>query len=278
MVWIIVLLTYKSHDSINSALVSTGTNTGSTRSGSSKGPSKIAMITFTTDERTYTVQALKNKHDYARKHNYDIHVDFEAPDEQGMMWHKLGMVERLIKDPNNHYDWIWWLDFDILITNYRISLESIITDALANATKPDDIDFILTPDCMELNAGSMLFRAHPRTLDFLSRARAYGKTHSDQSEQDCIRDLIYGNEGDGSKKLDENGKRIQIEKSALFIPQYKINAFPEEIGCYDGTYEGWKDGMFVAHFAGAWAHLKVDDPYGELFRKYGGRVDQAKDL
>jgi mannan polymerase II complex MNN10 subunit len=54
----------------------------------------------------------------------------------------------------------------------------------------------------------------------------------------------------------------------VYIPQYKINAFPKEIQCYDEESRAWKRGDFVIHFAGAWAHLKMDDPTGFLMRKY----------
>jgi len=62
------------------------------------------------------------------------------------MWHKFNMVERLVNDPDKHYDWIWWLDFDVLITNQTIALADIISSNLVNATHPDEIDFMLTPD------------------------------------------------------------------------------------------------------------------------------------
>lgn len=63
---------------------------------------------------------------------------------------------------------------------------------------------------------------------------------------------------------DKNGEA----KQALWIPQWKINAFPDEIKCWDKYGRGWERGMFVVHFAGAWAHVKEDDPTGFLMRKY----------
>ena len=54
------------------------------------------------------------------------------------------MMERLIKA--GQHDWIWWLDFDTLFTNMTIKVTDIIQESLANATNPDDIDFLLTDD------------------------------------------------------------------------------------------------------------------------------------
>ena len=59
------------------------------------------------------------------------------------------------------------------------------------------------------------------------------------------------------------------------IPQWRINAFPEEIKCWDerdSPKRGWEKGSFVIHFAGAWAHMKREDPTGYLMEKY------AKDI
>jgi mannan polymerase II complex MNN10 subunit len=101
----------------------------------------------------------------------------------------------------------------------------------------------------------MLVRSSPSALDFLNRVRAYGDKKRDLNEQDCIRDVINEN---------ANGEKEQ----AVWIPQWKINAFPDEIKCWDKEERGWKRGTFAVHFAGAWAHVKGEDPTGYLMRKY----------
>jgi len=83
---------------------------------------------------------------YARKHNYAIKLDLEMPRDLVPMavWHKLNMIEYLIR--TEEYDWIWWIDYDTVITNTDIKLEDIIKDVLKGAKNPDDIDLILTAD------------------------------------------------------------------------------------------------------------------------------------
>jgi len=218
---------------------------------------RIAILTFTTGEKSYTHLSLSNKDVYAKRHGYDLFVDFESSEPRGVMWHKLEMMESVIN--GGYHDWIWWIDFDTLITNTTIQLEDIISEALQNHPKPQHVDFLLTGDCFQLNAGSMLMRARPSTLDFLNRVRSYGDSHKDLSEQDCIRDLVNNN---------ENGEKEQT----LWIPQWKINAFPDEIKCWDDAKKGWERGTFVVHFAGAWAHIKADDPTGVLMRKYSKQI------
>ena len=97
-------------------------------------------------------------------------------------------------------------------------------------------------DSFQLNAGSMLVRSRPSALDFMNRVRVYGDEHRDLSEQDCIRDIV-NRDADGEKE------------QTLWIPQYKINAFPEEIRCWDKYDKGWERGVFLVHFAGAVSSL-----------------------
>lgn len=60
------------------------------------------------------------------------------------MWYKFDMIERIIRAGT--HDWIWWLDFDTLITNTTTLVTDVIDEALANITNPDAVDFILTND------------------------------------------------------------------------------------------------------------------------------------
>jgi mannan polymerase II complex MNN10 subunit len=62
------------------------------------------------------------------------------------MWSKFDMVQRVTN--MSKYDWVWWMDFDTLITNTYTKLEDIIEESLieANRTNTDLIDWIFTPD------------------------------------------------------------------------------------------------------------------------------------
>lgn len=59
-------------------------------------------------------------------------------------WHKLNMVEYLVR--TNNYDWIWWIDFDTVITNTSVSLGDLISTSLHTVKNPAEIDLILTAD------------------------------------------------------------------------------------------------------------------------------------
>jgi mannan polymerase II complex MNN10 subunit len=79
------------------------------------------------------------------------------------------------------------------------------------------------------------------------------------SEQDCMRDIMF--------------RSAFLEDKFIMIPQHAINAFPEEIRCWDQRYKKpFEQGMFFIHFAGAWAHVKEDDPTGFLMQKYQHQI------
>jgi mannan polymerase II complex MNN10 subunit len=79
--------------------------------------------------------------DYAQKHGYDFRFHFKGP--LGV-WDKITNIETAIK--LDRYDWIWCIDYDLLITNSTVTLEDVVDDALAQVDNPDDIDMILTSD------------------------------------------------------------------------------------------------------------------------------------
>src|SRR5690242_17016947 len=111
-----------------------------------------------------------------------------------------------------------------------------------------------------LNAGSMLMRPTQNLKNFIAKTTECGLAHTDRNEQDCIRDLLAANVGG-------------VADRAYYIPQWKINAFPQEIACFDKYKRGWQVGDFVVHFAGAWAHVKGDVAYGQMMKKYAPFID-----
>lgn len=109
----------------------------------------------------------------------------------------------------------------------------------------------------------MLMRSAPATLDFLDRARVKGHENEKWSEQDAVRNLVYADDWD-------RADRVIAERQVMMIPQRAVNAFPSEIPCVQKEPNGfWRRGDLLIHFAGAWAHVKEEDPTGFLMKKYG---------
>ncbi|KAL1794630.1 hypothetical protein ACET3X_006446 [Alternaria dauci] len=226
-----------------------------------KKPLRIAVVTFVTDQRSYLHLSLKNKDHYSRRHGYDFITDFEAHSPRGPVYWKFDMVERLVKTAK--YDWIWWLDFDTLITDTGVRVADIITDELDKSENPNEVDYILTHDCNGLNLGSFAVRGHDRSLEFLRRAlelRDEAEKSPDNkhySEQDAMVELL---------------KEEPYLSRHIVAPQSKLNAFPRDIPCFENEEGEWKPGKFLLHFAGAWAHVKGEDPTGQLMKKYEGNI------
>ncbi|KAI8940135.1 hypothetical protein NX059_003848 [Plenodomus lindquistii] len=221
---------------------------------------RVAIMTFVTEQRSYLYLSLKNKAHYARRHGYDFIMEYESHTDRAVVFWKFDMAERLIK--SGKYDWIWWVDFDTLITNTDIKLTDIIDDELRNASNPKEIDYLFTHDCNGFNAGSFLVRGHERSLKFIHDSWAIHdeakKESIDMSEQDSTVKLM--------KEDKESASRVHV------VPQWKLNAFPSEIACFDESNQVWEHEMFVLHFAGAWAHVKGDDPTGYLMKKYENAI------
>ncbi|KAJ4345366.1 uncharacterized protein N0V89_011496 [Didymosphaeria variabile] len=230
---------------------------------SPKKPLRVALVTFVTEERSYLHISLKSKDHYVRRHGYDLIVDYEAhTKDKGTVWWKFDMIRRLIK--KDKWDWIWWLDFDTLITNTDIKVADIIEETLKNATTPAELDYLFSNDCNNLNLGSFIVRSHERSLKFLDDVYAVeaavkkADPEAQLSEQDAITKLM---EQDPASK-----------KRSTVIPQWMINSFPDEIPCYEEPERPWKKGHFLVHFAGAWAHVKGTDPTGQLMKKYKDEI------
>src|SRR4051794_2916735 len=113
----------------------------------------------------------------------------------------------------------------------------------------------------------MLIRSRPTVIPFFDAVRAYHTSHADDSlsEQDCIRDVIKS-ASNASHPMHRPGAapgahdppatpegdegKMHHHKQVLMIPQFKANAFPEEIKCHEYDEKSWKSGYFVVHFAG----------------------------
>lgn len=108
----------------------------------------------------------------------------------------------------------------------------------------------------------MIIKSDERALQFIQASLdIHDKAQAEDiqmSEQDSTVQLL--------KQDPVAASRIHV------VPQWKLNAFPEEIKCYQQPWGPWKPGQFVIHFAGAWAHVQGDDPTGQLMQKYEGHI------
>ena len=106
-------------------------------------------------------------------------------------------------------------------------------------------------------------RSHQRSVKFLHDVNYIVENEKneeghDLSEQDAMARLIASDKASAARTKQ--------------VVQWKLNAFPQEIACFDEANKVWEPGMFIIHFAGAWAHVKGDDPTGQLMKKYRDHI------
>ncbi|CAK1362353.1 hypothetical protein CB0940_02383 [Cercospora beticola] len=226
--------------------------------------SKFVMGSMSDKETSYDWLVMANKNRYAAKQGYDIIWDLEKNHKYTKDWDRLTAMEKVIRGKlkgDNSYEWIWWSDYDSIITNSSVKLENIVEDALAeieDSSRRSQIDIIMTPDCWPMNSGSLLLRTTKWSLGWIEEMWKEKEVENEEgnkrSLQDCLRDM-YAND------------LHNMKHKGTFVKQYKMNAFPTEIHCHEDD-RPWQEGDFMIHMAGAWAHVHEKDPTGLLLRKY----------
>jgi hypothetical protein len=124
-----------------------------------KGP-RIAILTISTGPiaTPYVAQTVINKAMYANRNGYRFllfhHLDISRPPS----WSKILALKTIIHSQD--YDWLMWLDGDMVVTNFRARVELMLPRRSA-------IDLILSRDCDNVNMGAFIIRASKTALEIL---------------------------------------------------------------------------------------------------------------
>ena len=220
---------------------------------------KIAIVTlFDHNYSDLAKMSIKNKIEYANKHNYDfIYFDDVIDKTRPPQWSKVKAVETILKD----YDWVWWIDIDALIMEFDIMLESLIDD---------DYDMIFTSNTYSyLSSGSCFFKNTQLSFDFLTDC--YDLKH------DCLKDVnvnVFDHEQQSMRQLILNVDKYK-SKSKL-IDERCCNSFcVTENAQVLSVYPSWNSdsniyqkGDFVIQFCGRSFSERIND-----FEKYEKNVN-----
>lgn len=125
---------------------------------------------------------LQNRQAYAEKHRYSTYFNFHNYHPQYLRclaWNKVLLLFQLVarfqtfsQSPQSP-QWIWMLDYDILIMNQTLSLQDRILSHVQELRRErgqsmETCHLIISQDCLGINTGSMLVRVNsPWVLDFL---------------------------------------------------------------------------------------------------------------
>jgi mannan polymerase II complex MNN10 subunit len=220
---------------------------------------KIAIVTlFDHNYSELAKMSIKNKIEYANKHNYDfIYFDDVIDKTRPPQWSKVKAVESILKD----YDWVWWIDIDALIMEFDIMLESLIDD---------DYDMIFTSNKYSyLSSGSCFFKNTHISFDFLKDCY--------DLKLDCLKDVnvsVFDHEQQSMRQLILNVDKYK-SKSKL-IDERSCNSFcVTENAQVLSVYPYWNSdsniyqkGDFVIQFCGRSFSERIND-----FKKYEKNVN-----
>jgi hypothetical protein len=162
---------------------------------------KICIYTF--HSKTYAPLAElteTNKREYAARHGYDFRGDL-IPDGPGQMHigfarvqRILGLIERSLNwgaKGKPIYDWIFATGCDSMITNFTITLESIIGMTESSGRHPD---VIAGTDAIGWNADSFIIRCNERAAKYFTAVMGGMETYlqhpfAEQSALNALREM-----------------------------------------------------------------------------------------
>ena len=212
---------------------------------------RIAVVSISTGPvaKPYIAQAVVNKAMYATRNAYQFRLFHHLDASRPPSWSKILALKTAIK--SREYDWIMWLDGDVVITNFGTRIETLL---------PSDpgIDFLITRDCNNINMGAFLLRASKSAL--LSLDEIYGGPHVTSK---ILNDLWW----EQKSFISLYNASAGLRNRTLEVPQKTFNSYPPGYDCFEEGGAGWTEADFVVHFPGA-----PDDLRENLTREYLQKV------
>jgi len=197
----------------------------------------IKFFTFS-DGSSFAKDTIGSISNYCSKHDYDFDCfsdDIAASKGFKPHWNKMYYAIDLLKSNSSH-DYLVWIDHDILITNPKISMESIIEEY--NFKNLDSLFMMSKDPCINLdfNSGIIVFKNTNESLNvfdnFLKIRSNCGLDFNKETFQDTQVMLRHFN---------------AQPKDLLSIPHKKLQSFYGKEYLYGQLYS---EGDFCAHFAG----------------------------
>ena len=198
---------------------------------------RIAIITMIigADYTKAMEPGLQTKREYAKKHGYDFHVGGKEVWDRTrpIPWSKLRYILNFI----DQYDYLFWSDADVIITNYDLSLTSHIIPLL-----PPGKDLLWTRDvCGNLNSGNMLLRGKSAWLkDFILRTYQQTEFINHIWWENAAMLHLYNNNPHDASKIETINNHARFN-AYLFGPKNLAT---------DPTARLFQPGDFLLHFAG----------------------------
>jgi hypothetical protein len=175
-----------------------------------------------------------NRQEYAERHGYALQLSRVSEDmTRPTSWGRIRFIRRMLYQ----YEWVFYMDADVLVTNMSVALESFLDRKY---------DIIMCLDFGgNVQAGNILARDTRWTRSFLDEVYSYTQFILDEwVEQRAIIEYL--------------NKHPDWKEHIKVLPQRAFNSFPVE-RFYNVSQAAWHPGDFLVHFAGG-ADLQVEVP------------------
>jgi len=196
---------------------------------------RIAILTISTGviATPYIAQTVVNKALYANYNSYRFllfnHLDRSRPPS----WSKILALKTAILSRN--FDWLVWLDGDMVITNFGTRVESMLPFGHA-------IDLLVSQDCDDLNMGAFVLRSSQSALDLLEEI--YGGPH-------VTEEILQDRWWEQKSFIALYAKSEGVRNRTMLVPQRMFNSYPPTYSCHENGTAGWLPGDFAIHFPGS---------------------------
>lgn len=199
----------------------------------SRGP-RIAIVSMSTGSvaKPYIAQGVVNKAMYATRNAYHFRLFHHLDTSRAPAWSKILALKTAIK--SREYDWIMWMDSDLVITNFGTRIESLLPSDPA-------IDFLISRDCNDINTGVLLIRASKSALASLDEI--YGGAHVTSQ---LLKDVWW----EQRSFINLYNASPSLRNRTLEVPQKTFNAYPPSLSCHEEGGIGWSTADFIVHFPG----------------------------
>ena len=190
---------------------------------------------------------------YSFMHGYYFLPIFMPPPHEEHNWNRVRLTLQLFQHKKQRevsclYNWVVWMESDQFITNYDITLASIVEQAVVQSGKVPDI--IVNRDVVgNINTGIMFIRCSEMGRKAMVRIRELQITHAHNRLVD---------------QWDSNGcimllhKEIEFREVMVFLPPKVFNSYvyfdaeKKVAACpaHECAKGYWSPGDFLVHFAG----------------------------
>ncbi|ORX81302.1 galactosyl transferase [Basidiobolus meristosporus CBS 931.73] len=223
-------------------------------------PEDIAMVMAWDQkmEEHWVPRTLQDKHDYAKRHGYELLINNATDDGRASSWSKIIHLHQAMLDhPSKR--WFWWIDVDSLIMEQRYTIEDHVLSHVSQ-NRHFEKDIVMSWDCNGLNTGSIFMRNSDWSRKFLE----------DMLEQSWDDPHKYG-EQRKMQGLFHSGQEVVDHFN--FIPLRKACAALNHKCDLDNKAENqynYHDGDFLVHFANCApdrCHAELDRFHSILYSK-----------